>query len=329
MVQAHFVSPRPAGYTMVELMVALLIGMIIVAAAVQLFTGGVLTARLQQANSEIQDSGLFGVEYLVRDVRLANYGNVNQPALTDVTPGGGIVLTILSAASSTTNLLSKASATPTYISDGLATHGDGDTVGTGNEWLGSTNVKLSGGTAVNSDQLTIQFIAPVAMRNCEGANVQARDLVVQRYFLRQDTNGSTTDFVLACDANTPTPAGTAPSINPPVMTGLGDAGQIIMPRVDHFHILLGTTTAMTAGNWTYYTVKQYRDLTASPKPRIVSLRLAVLVRSPAKSNDPMLNAAQTYQMLDQTVVPKDTTIKYVRQVYTTNVALRNALGEPL
>lgn len=39
-------------------MVALALGLILVAAATQLFIGGILSSRLQKANAEIQDSGI-------------------------------------------------------------------------------------------------------------------------------------------------------------------------------------------------------------------------------------------------------------------------------
>ncbi|TXJ07726.1 MAG: prepilin-type N-terminal cleavage/methylation domain-containing protein, partial [Acinetobacter sp.] len=79
------------GFTLIELMVALTIGLLVSAAALQLFTGGVITTRLQEANAELQDSGIFGLEYVARDVRLANFGNVSNHELHDQTPFGGIV----------------------------------------------------------------------------------------------------------------------------------------------------------------------------------------------------------------------------------------------
>ncbi len=61
------------GFTLVELMVALALGLLISAAAVQLFLGGVLTSRMQEANAELQNSGVFGLDYVARDIRLSNY----------------------------------------------------------------------------------------------------------------------------------------------------------------------------------------------------------------------------------------------------------------
>ena len=51
-----------------------------------------------------------------------------------------------------------------------------------NHWKGLSNIQNSSDAAVQSDQLTIQFIAPTNMTNCEGVNVLAGDLIVERYF---------------------------------------------------------------------------------------------------------------------------------------------------
>lgn len=69
-------------------MVALVLGLLVSAAAVQLFTGSILSTRMQQANDELQNSGIFGLDYIVRDIRLANYENINNPELNEQTPWG-------------------------------------------------------------------------------------------------------------------------------------------------------------------------------------------------------------------------------------------------
>ena len=55
---------RQEGFTLLELMIALTLGLIVTAAAVQLILGSFITTKLQEANSQIQDSGLFGLEYI-------------------------------------------------------------------------------------------------------------------------------------------------------------------------------------------------------------------------------------------------------------------------
>ncbi|WP_133747425.1 PilW family protein [Acinetobacter sp. 3664] len=333
---AHsFVLWKQRGFTLIELMVALALGLILVAAATQLFIGGLLSSRLQKANAEIQDSGIFGLEYIARDIRLLNYGNVNNPILTDTTPWGGVVLTGSTATNNdSVNFVPNVGAN-TYIADTLLSRGAGDTVSTvSNHWKGLSNIQNSSNAAVQSDQLTIQFIAPTNMTNCEGVNVLAGDLIVERYFLRLDSNGSSQqDYALACDANTPSTV--AAAAQPTTIDGLGDAGQIVLPRIDHFHVLFGAKNA--AGNFAYYTIPQYRaaaqaarDATPSvTAPRILSIQISVLARSTNNAQNKAIDPAQSFLMLDQTVHASDTTTRFLRRVYNVTIALRNAMGESL
>ena len=317
-----------AGFTLVELMVALALGLLISAAAIQLFLGGLLTSRMQQANAELQNSGVFGLDYVARDLRLANYINTDFPELNEQTPWGGVVLTARTAALSNANIPIPAAAP--FISQGLLSHSPGDTVSTvANEWQGLSNVSLA------SDQLTIQFVAPNAMVNCEGANVQAGDYVIQRYFVRRADAAATTgtDYGLACDANTPTPTATPAVAEPTTITGFGGAGELIMPRVDHFTVQLGVRNE--AGNMAYYTINQYRTAAAAARaalppaepPRIVSVKMAVLVRSTDNTRNNDIDLTRSINILNQNVTLTDTTNRFARRVYSTAVTFRNGLGE--
>ncbi len=136
----YAVSHKPMqqrGFTLIELMVALVLGLIITAAAIQLFTGGFLNARMQEANAELQNSGVFGLDYVARDIRLANYTDINNPALTEQTPWGGIVLTARTGTGENVNLPIPEIAP--FISNGLLTHSVGQlklSVQSENEWRG-------------------------------------------------------------------------------------------------------------------------------------------------------------------------------------------------
>ena len=314
-----------AGFTLIELMVALALGLLITAAAIQLFLGGLLTSRMQQANAELQNSGVFGLDYVARDLRLANYINTDFPELNEQTPWGGVVLTARTAALSNANIPIPAAAP--FISEGLLSHsvGTGESVSsTQNEWQGLSNVNLA------SDQLTIQFVAPNAMVNCEGANVQAGDYVIQRYFVRRAVATATTgtDYGLACDANTPNATAVA---EPTTIAGFGGAGELIMPRVDHFTVQLGVRNE--AGNMAYYTINQYRTAAAAARtaattpPRIVSVKMAVLVRSTDNTRNNDIDLTRSINILNQNVTLTDTTNRFARRVYSTAVTFRNGLGE--
>ena len=316
-----------AGFTLIELMVALALGLLITAAAIQLFLGGLLTSRMQQANAELQNSGVFGLDYVARDLRLANYINTDFPELNEQTPWGGVVLTARTATVTDANIPIPTGAP--FIAQGLLSHsvGTGESVSsTVNEWQGLSNVSVA------SDQLTIQFVAPNAMVNCEGANVQAGDYVIQRYFVRRAVATATTgtDYGLACDANTPNATAVA---EPTTISGFGGAGELIMPRVDHFTVQLGVRNE--AGNMAYYTINQYRTAAAAARaavpatepPRIVSVKTAVLVRSTDNTRNNDIDLTRSINILNQNVTLTDTTNRFARRVYSTAVTFRNGLGE--
>ncbi len=316
------------GFTLIELMVALVLGLIVSAAAIQIFTTGIISSRLQQANAEIQDSGIFGLDYVVKDLQLANYGNV-QLLMNDQTAYGGVVVTGVTSASVTNaNFVPKIGSS--FVTNDLLSQSYDQTLGTtNNHWTGLSNITGIAGGKNYSDQLTIQFVAPSNMTNCEGQNVLAGDLVIQRYFLRLDTNGtSSTDYALACDANTPN---TSPNPIPTQINGFGDAGQIIVPRVDHFHVLLGTQTS--TGIHAYYSIGQYLTVANTQRtagaevPRVVSIQISVLVRSANNAQNKAIDPTKSFVMLDQTVTPVDQTTRFQRRVYSTTIALRNGMGD--
>ncbi|MBE9399771.1 PilW family protein [Acinetobacter albensis] len=148
-------------------------------------------------------------------------------------------------------------------------------------------------------------------------------MVVQRYFLRTDNNKASNEdspLALACDA------GYYALNTPNTIVGYGGSGEIIMKRVDYFRVLLGVQFAN--GTHRYLPIDSYLALTA-PRPRILSIQLGALVRSTQSVGaESAVKADQQFQVLGQTVKLKTSTDpKYIRQVVSQTVALRNALGE--
>lgn len=301
-------SLKQRGYTLIELMVSLVLGLIIIGAALQLFVGNLVSTKIQQANAELQDSGVFGLEYVAKDIRLANYGNISNPELTDTTPNGGVVLS---------------------HNSGNANVG----VNIGDNSL--TREGLLSNTGATSDQLTIQFTAPNDMFNCEGDIVKAGEYIIQRYFLRKDANGLANDLALVCDANS------SGAMSAADIAGFGDnKGEIIMPRVDHLKVYLGVITKneitgrVTSGG--YYSINQYKIAAQAartgnkPLPRIVSIKAVVLVRSTNNTGNNQLDPTLPIPFMNGSVsLSSAAPTKHMRRTYMTTVALRNAMGEKL
>lgn len=334
------------GFTLIELMVSLALGLIISAAVILLFFTGQKSLSMQQGTSDLQDNTNFGLNYLTKDLRLINL-NASKSIIDDKTVLGGIVLT------SSANPVELAGTNPKVKVSNLSMSIVGNTAAVkllsrsaGSEsWSGLSNVQVSGVDQA-SDQLTIQYLPQYIVEtrgtgssavstyvggyDCEGNELafpvsSGRRVVVQRYFLRADANPSPNEpnqvLALACDA------GTYPENNPVAIANFGDAGEIIMKRVDHFRVLLGVQN--NSGR-RYMSIRDYMNLTA-PHPRIVSIQFGVLARSLQSVNDAQsIKDDQSFVVLDQTVKVKkatSTSPKYIRQVISQTIALRNAIGE--
>lgn len=71
---------RQGGFTLVELMVALTLGLLLSGMIVGIFVSNKQSYRIQNALARIQESGRFGLEFMGRDIRGANFLGSCQPA---------------------------------------------------------------------------------------------------------------------------------------------------------------------------------------------------------------------------------------------------------
>ena len=332
-------TKKQAGFTLIELMISLVLGLIVVAAAGMLLITGQKSYLLQQGSGDIQDNANFGLDFIVRDLRLANLDAMDA-LLNDRSFIGGIVLTS-SAPSAAARVIDSTGTTVIYsnlndtlvgstVLPGLLSRSSGMTAGSAPAWTGISNVQESNQNLL-SDQLVIQY-RPIEIGgyDCEGKEITTTDrIIVQRYFLREDANKNSNEpnkpLALACDAGWYAITG-----KPTTIQAYGDAGEIIMKRVDYLHFLLGVENAN--GTHRYMSVNDYLAKTTNftiAGPRITSVQIGMLVRSnTAVGNESTINNDQEFQVLDKKIKVKSTnsTVKYLRQVVSQSVALRNALG---
>ena len=64
---------RSLGVTLIELLVAVAVGMLLIAGVIQIFVGNSQTYRFNESLSRIQENGRFAIEEITRDVRMAGY----------------------------------------------------------------------------------------------------------------------------------------------------------------------------------------------------------------------------------------------------------------
>lgn len=301
------------GFTLLELMIALTLGLLVVAASIQVFLTANQGLAFQQSSANIQNSGLFGMDYIVRDLRRANIDS-NSAAMTANTLHGGVVF---NSRNLSTAILSNAT-----VLDPL---------------LSKSNIGPSNLSGIKSDQIVIQYKNTIGSQfTCEGKQITPNQFVVQRYFLKEEqesTHDGYRPISLRCKAATYT----GDSITSLDLSG---DGEILIPHIDHFRVLLGiardnevknSSGAITQAkdgvmdDFLYVSPSEYVKL--PDQPQIVSIQLGLLVRS----TDSVVQGteANKFTILDLTDIalrPDAENKKYLRQVISQTVALRNGFG---
>ena len=352
------------GFTLIELMISLVLGLLISAAALQIFYTSSVNSRRQEASSQIQDNSIFGFSQIQQHLRRTNYGAKSTSAhdeffMNHLTPQGGVVLTAPSVTTVTDP--------PTPVSwlqgnlSGLVLDGAAIPKALLSKSLSGNSLSNLNGI-VNSDQLTIQYQSgQKGSFDCEGAAIPKDFYVIERYFVRLDSTvtpaapglacasaiydyvetaaGSATGIdiarytVPAIPAVTTTP--TAPAVPATVKdNNLADAGTIIISNVDYFRVLLGVSTSTGFATFPDRSRIAYIPIPVSGNlesdQRIVSLQIGMLARSDNPTATPRANSELSFTILDKAnknLNPAATAgPTYLRSVYESTVLLRNARG---
>lgn len=331
-------STKQRGFTLIELMISLVLGLLVSAIAIQLFLTSQRSATTQQGIMNLQNSTMFGLGEVIKHIRLANL-NASQPYINDKVLYGGVVL----AGDNISNKRNTDGSLNFAINNNLLTRGS----------IGPSNLKDQ-----KSDQLVIQYrVSTPNQFDCEGTELTSGDYVVERYFLRADTNRNDPNepLALACKAARYTE--TSAKTNSPSDLKLAGNGEMIIPRVDHFSVRLGVaydgannncdaiTTSTTSGTppvtttknidpdtrldcFSYMNIEAYRALTGE-KPQIVSIQIGLLARSSdTVGSNKFFDPNQKYKILnvDEILKVDDNNKLYLRSIVTQTIAIRNGFG---
>lgn len=325
-----------AGFTLIELLITLVLGLLISAAALALFLDSSRSLRIQEGADDVLDPAVFSLSYIENEVAMANLGTYKP--ITPLNRWAGVVL----------------SAT--------VTEGNGDDAKTLGAWAGMNNAAMraanlfsanavsgiasnvkSGGTALGSDRLVIQYQPSVIMTNCEGQEVKPDQMVVERFYTRVDTTSSTNEaddpnnlsIVLACNAtvfNKPISRQADGSIDSATLTGIQTAlvndtqDTVLINRLDYFAFKLGV---LVDDKVQYLDVKEYcKDDcdNASNIPTtyqgmpVVAIKLGMIARSNSGTGT---KGANTFKILGKSVTLDNTDHNYFRRVYETTIRLKN------
>ena len=295
------------GFTLIELMISLVLGLLISAAVMQVYLTNAKTSATQKSGSELQDASLFGIQQLESHLRLANLGNPVDE-ITNDTPKGGIVLSLTNM-----GLPEENTEYPKFL-----THTAGD----------SDFTSTSSIASVNSDQLTIQYtnITGNDLSDCESTDVHNGETVIERYFIRESLPDNKNGLVLACDAGRLNNSGVITSYAASDPKTFGNNGQEFIMGIDQFKVLLGTQThvAGSAGVMRYLTSADYLNntTTPAPKPAITAVKIGLIVRG----STPVVGSStkRTFSLLGQNHTLKSGEPNQVRTTYESTTLLRNA-----
>lgn len=311
---------KQQGFTLIELMISLVLALLIIAAVVQVYVISVRTATVQEAGSSILDANVFGLQHIENNIRMAGLGlsEVSRASAVDSGVLAGNAAAVGALRNLTANLLSR-------------------------DVLDVTTTNTNGR---GSDQLTIQYRAPVNMRDCEGNLVLGPrtgvlempgnpvgpidgQIIIERYFVR--ANGDTLE--LRCDAglyvsDVIVEDGGQGTADATILTGaarqnnihrFGDDGALIVSGIDDFQVRFGVAN----GNGIrYVTPTEYNDMGVDTA--IIAIQLGLLTKGSVSSIDAPENP--NYTILGNQVGMKDGQGRFIRRVYETNIMLRNSRG---
>lgn len=326
------------GFTLIELMVAITLGLLITAAAIQLYLTSVTSFNVQKAMSNIQDSASFGVNYILDDVRKANL-SASSAYINDQQANAGLLLT-------QDNVGIKQSNGQNILEDNDLTRSGG----------GFSNVNSS--NLEGSDQLTIRYSPNQIGYDCTGGEIALSDLkllkgntilgdrnlqIIQRY--KVHINGALTCRAMRYYPDEDFNSKGLLIVGKKVPTWNLNGEQIIIPSVDYMRIKVGYVKGAlnnpTALN--YVSVADYLDTAKTPamtknidgisqqiKPYINVIQIGLLVQSnETAGNDVNVRNRnkKTFDVLGQSVALNSTNQDTrLRQVVTQTISLRNAMG---
>lgn len=321
-----------SGFTLMELMIALALGLLIVAAGLAVFLSSQRSLNLQSGMSELQQNANFGLSLVTHDLRHTNLNTASSHRVNNYNNGSGIIFKKENLPFSLHTLT------------GLETE------------LTTLQAEDDDNTSGKSDRLTIQYTPETTtVLNCEGTSVgtaaaPASDLViVQRYYLAespQQITGEPTAYSLYCDAGSYPKSG-----SPTEIAGLGVHGsnnaQQIMQRVDAFKVRLGVKKpADPLPQFRYMTIDDYiaemeairapcampnaEDTCSKNYLNVVSMDIGILSRSTGTIGaDANLNTQTSFNVAGIPVtLSGDVAVnkRYLRQAVNQVVAIRNTLG---
>ncbi|NLN56743.1 MAG: prepilin-type N-terminal cleavage/methylation domain-containing protein [Gammaproteobacteria bacterium] len=332
------------GFTLLELMIGLSIGLLVVSAATAIFLSAQRSLGFQLGMGDVQQNSNFGLAMLTHDLRHANLNTPSNQKINNKMVGSGVTFAQENYPSALhASLENSAYSTQNAVDD--ATTGKSDQLVI--QFVPQYQIAEASDVDPDDDTKKIneRLLSNTDMYNCEGTRIEfvtakaneetqaIRPTVVQRYFIQklpdalQGSDGLDR-YGLYCDAGHYNAGDSS-------ITGLNNNAQLLMQNIDAFKVLLGVKNP---GNnqLRYVTIDEYKNLMSSITAekdylQVISLQVSVVARSATNVGaDASLNNKTITLPGATTAIAFDGDAnlnkKYLRQLVTQVVGLRNTLG---
>jgi type IV pilus assembly protein PilW len=326
---------RQRGVTLVELMVALALGLLITVAMLKVYVDASRMYRFNEGLARVQENGRFALEFIRRDARVAGFWGcysdaplTNQISTTssawvDVDAGhiAGTNDDGLNSADSIT--FRSATGSGTLVNTAMTAASDSVSVN-------SVATITSGMAALisdcdNGDIFQVTGISGTSLAHAVGANTNTSADLSEVYASGSRVyQAQQSTFCIAPGAD-PSQPSLRRLTNPTPGQSCASNGDELIEGVENMQILYGEDTdADSDGANGDGTANRYVPIgTASLDiDRVVSVRLSLLARS---LNNNLTTEPSPYTFNGTAVTP-GATDKYLRKVFTTTITLRNKAG---
>jgi type IV pilus assembly protein PilW len=322
-------TSRQSGLTLIELMIAMVIGLFLVGGVLQVFSSARQTYRVHDATSRMQEGGRMALEVLARDIRMADFWGCASNSIKMVnnldTAGAGYVDFVTGGVEGTDG----GGMTP----DSITLRGGFDAGITVDPPYGpqaSANIKVNKASDLAQDDIVMVSdctngdIFQITNANPDGAGVLVHNTGSGdpgNYNVTNPgcpgANAHCLSKVYGADAKILITREIIYTI------GMGSEGEPALFRndaefldgIENLQILYGEDTNGSGTPNYFVPADQVTDMES-----VISIRLAVVTRS---ADDFLTDGiAQNYNVLGTNVVAPD---QRLRQVYTSTIAVRNRL----
>lgn len=271
------------GFTLVELMVAIGLGLLLSLAATQLFVANQVSFNFQRSTGDVQASGRYAIDQIASDLRMAGLINQGQAPIPSIVMFTSDVPGLASASYVSADNTSQSGATPT-------------------SGIGST------------DQITLQYAMPVDGVDCQGNTVTQGTYLVERYFIRDDPDVPNTKS-LACSSGTYSFAGTVTmSTTSTVLASGVDSFKVLYGLDDGVNGVAQVSRWVSAGTY---------QAMAVPRPAIVAVQVGIYLKSGESVGNGIAPQADVWVLNNQITKASIPVDNRLRRLFVTTTALNN------